>query len=176
MEEVKKEEEKKEETASAPEEEKKEEAKEEVKEEKKEEVKEEKKEETVKDKEEEEVEVPAKFKDIVEKLEKMTVVDLADLVSLLEKKFKVAAVAPAAAGGAAGGGEEKAEVDVVLKNAGDQKINVIKVVKEITGLGLQEAKGLVDGAPGAIKEGVKRADAEEMKGQLEGAGAVVELK
>lgn len=172
MEEVKKEEEKKEETASAPEEEK----KEEVKEEKKEEVKEEKKDETVKDKEEEEVEVPAKFKDIVEKLEKMTVVDLADLVSLLEKKFKVAAVAPAAAGGAAGGGEEKAEVDVVLKDAGDQKINVIKVVKDITGLGLQEAKGIVDGAPGAIKEGVKRADAEEMKAKLEGAGAVVELK
>ncbi len=161
-----KEEDKKEEAAS--------EKKEEPKEEKKEEIKEDKK---VEDKEEEEVEVPAKFKDIVEKIEKMTVIDLSDLVSLLEKKFKVSAVAPAAAGGgAAGGGEEKAEVNVVLKAAGDQKINVIKVVKEIAGIGLQEAKGIVDAAPGTIKENVKRKDAEEMKAKLEGAGAVVELQ
>ncbi len=166
-------EEKKEETP----EEKSSEKKEEAKEEKEEKPKKEKEEEPVKEKEEKEVEVPAKFKDIVEKIEKMTVVDLADLVSLLEKKFKVSAVAPAAAGGgAAGGGEEKAEVNVVLKDAGSQKINVIKAVKEITGLGLQEAKGLVDGAPGAIKGNVKREEAEEMKSKLEEAGATVELE
>lgn len=119
-----------------------------------------------------------KYNDIIEKIEKMTVVELAELVKTLEEKFGVTAAAPAAAGGAAaGGGEvaEKTEFNVVLKEAGDQKINVIKVVKEATGLGLKEAKDIVDGAPKAIKEGLKKEEAEELKKKLEGAGATVEL-
>lgn len=120
-----------------------------------------------------------KYNDIIEKIEKMTVVELAELVKVLEEKFGVTAAAPAAAGGAgAGGGEaaEKTEFNVVLKEAGDQKINVIKVVKEATGLGLKEAKDIVDGAPKAIKEGLKKEEAEELKKKLEEAGAVVALE
>ncbi len=126
---------------------------------------------------EEDVVVDAKFKPIVDALEKLTVVDLADLVTVLEKKFHVSAVAPAAAGGGAGGAaEEKSEVNVKLESAGDQKINVIKVVKELSGLGLKEAKALVDGAPGVVKENVKRAEAEEFKQKLEAVGATVTLE
>ena len=119
-----------------------------------------------------------KFNDIIEKIEKLSTVELAELVKALEEKFGVTAAAPVAAGGAGGGAaaEEKTEFNVVLKSAGDQKINVIKVVKEATGLGLKEAKDIVDGAPKAIKEGAKKEEAEELKKKLEEVGAVVELE
>ncbi|MEK7553230.1 MAG: 50S ribosomal protein L7/L12 [Patescibacteria group bacterium] len=121
-----------------------------------------------------------KFKDIIEKIEKLTVVELAELVKVLEEKFGVSASAMAVGGGvAAGNGEEaveKTSFDVILKVAGDQKINVIKAVKEATGLGLKEAKDLVEGAPKPIKTGMKKEEAEELKKKLEGVGAVVELK
>lgn len=117
-----------------------------------------------------------KFNDIIEKIEKLTVVELAELVKALEEKFGVSAAMPVAAGAAAGGEiAEKTEFTVVLKAAGDQKINVIKVVKEATGLGLKEAKDIVDAAPKNVKEGLKKADADELKKKLEDAGAVVEL-
>ena len=119
-----------------------------------------------------------KFKDIIEKVESMTALELADLVKALEEKFGVSAAMPmaAAGAGAAVAAEEKTSFNVVLKAAGEQKINVIKVVKEITGLGLKEAKDIVDGAPKAVKEGVKKEEAEEMKKKLTDAGAVVELQ
>ncbi|MFH1551883.1 MAG: 50S ribosomal protein L7/L12 [bacterium] len=134
--------------------------------------------------EKKEVEAPEKFKSLVEQIEKLSVLDLADLVKILEEKFGVSAtpMAMAPAAGAAGAGEagaaaeEKSAFDIELKNVGEQKIAVIKVVKEITGLGLKEAKDLVDGAPKVIKEGVKKEEAEELKKKLEEAGAVVELK
>ena len=119
---------------------------------------------------------------ILEAIENMTVLELSELVKAMEEKFGVSAAAPvavAAAGGAApaaGGGEEKTELTVVLTAAGDKKINVIKAVREATGLGLKEAKELVDGAPKPIKENVAKAEAEELKGKLEEAGASVELK
>jgi large subunit ribosomal protein L7/L12 len=128
------------------------------------------------------VEVPAKFKALVEEIEKMSVIDLSELVSVLEDKFGVSAAAPAmmmagpAAGGDVGAAEEKSEFDVELTAAGDSKINVIKAVREITGLGLKEAKDMVDGAPKVIKEGVAKEAAEEMKAKLEEAGAGVVLK
>lgn len=120
--------------------------------------------------------------EILQAIEGMTVLELSELVKDMEEKFGVSAAAPVAvaaapaAGGAAAGGEEKSEFDVVLASAGDKKINVIKVVREITGLGLKEAKALVDGAPGTVKEGVAKATADEMKAKLEEAGATVELK
>lgn len=117
---------------------------------------------------------------IMEAIENMTVLELSELVKALEEKFGVSAAAPvamAAMPGAAGGAvEEKTEFDVMLNAAGDKKINVIKVVREITGLGLKEAKALVDDAPSAIKEGVSKDEAEEVKSKLEEAGASVELK
>ena len=119
---------------------------------------------------------------IIEAIEQMSVLDLAELVKALEEKFGVSAAAPvavAAAAPAAGGAaaaEEKDEFDVVLTSAGASKIGVIKVVREITGLGLKEAKDVVDGAPKAVKEKVSKADAEAMKKKLEDAGATVELK
>ncbi len=128
------------------------------------------------------VEVPEKFKAIVEQVEKMSVLDLAELVKVLEEKFGVSASAPAmmmapAAGAAAGpAAEEKTEFNVELTDAGANKINVIKAVKEITGLGLADAKGLVDGAPKVIKEGVKKEEAETMKKKIEEAGGKVTLK
>lgn len=127
------------------------------------------------------VEVPAKFKSLVEEIEKMSVLDLAELVKILEEKFGVSAAAPAmmmaAPGGAAApAAEEKTEFTVELTEAGANKINVIKAVKEITGLGLADAKALVDGAPKAIKEGVNKADAEAMKKKIEEAGGKVTLK
>ncbi len=130
------------------------------------------------------VEIPEKFKGIVEEIEKMSVLDLSELVKVLEDKFGVSAAAPMAvaampgAAGAADGGaaEEKSEFDIELTSAGDKKIAVIKVVREVTGLGLKEAKDMVDGAPKVIKEGVKKEEAEEIKTKIEEAGGKVELK
>ncbi len=127
------------------------------------------------------VEVPAKFQDLVSKIEEMSVLDLAELVKILEDKFGVSAAAPAmmmAGGGAAAGeaAEEKTEFDVELTGAGDNKIGVIKAVRAITGLGLKEAKSIVDAAPGMVKEGVPKEQAEEMKKQIEEAGGSAELK
>lgn len=118
---------------------------------------------------------------ILDEVKKLSVLELADLVKAMEEEFGVSAAAPMAmaAAPAAGGGEaavEKDSFDVVLTAAGGQKIAVIKAVREITGLGLKEAKDLVDAAPKSIKEGVKKPDAEKMKAQLEEAGATVELK
>ncbi|MDO8509768.1 MAG: 50S ribosomal protein L7/L12 [bacterium] len=127
------------------------------------------------------VEVPEKFKSLVETVEKMSVLDLAELVKVLEEKFGVSASAPAmmmaaapAAGGAAA--EEKTEFNVELTEVGPNKINVIKAVKEITGLGLADAKGLVDAAPKMIKENIKKEEAEAMKKKIEEAGGKVTLK
>ncbi|OGG42481.1 50S ribosomal protein L7/L12 [Candidatus Jorgensenbacteria bacterium RIFCSPLOWO2_01_FULL_45_25b] len=120
-----------------------------------------------------------KYSDIIEKVEKLTVMELAELVKALEEKFGVSAAAMAVTAPGGGGGEEVVEKDsfsVVLKEVGAQKINVIKAVKEITGLGLKEAKDIVDGAPKAVKEGVKREEANEIKKKLEEAGAVAELQ
>ncbi len=120
-----------------------------------------------------------KIESLVAEIEKLTVLELADLVKAIEDKFGVSAAAaavvamPGAAAGAAA--EEKTEFNVVLKDAGANKINVIKVVREITGLGLKEAKELVDGAPKTLKENAPKADADAMKAKLEEAGATVEL-
>ena len=121
--------------------------------------------------------------ELIKAIEEMSVLELAELVKELEEKFGVSAAAPAmmmaapAAGAAApAADEEKTEFDVVLKDHGANKIGVIKVVREITGLGLKEAKELVDGAPKTVKEGVAKEEAEEMKKKIEEAGAVVELK
>jgi large subunit ribosomal protein L7/L12 len=121
---------------------------------------------------------------IVDELSSLTVLEAAELSKLLEEKWGVSAAAPvavAAAGGAAGGAaapaaEEKTEFDVVLASSGDKKINVIKEVRAITGLGLKEAKDLVEGAPKTVKEGVSKTEAEDIKKKLEEAGAKVELK
>lgn len=124
------------------------------------------------------VEVPEKFKKLVEQVESMSVLELNELVKLLEKKFGVSAVAAVAAPVAGGdaGAEEKSDFVVHLADAGAQKIAVIKAVKESLGLGLKEAKDLVDGAPADLKSGVKKEEAEAMKAALEAAGAKVELK
>ncbi|MDP5364319.1 MAG: 50S ribosomal protein L7/L12 [Litorivicinaceae bacterium] len=121
--------------------------------------------------------------DILNAIAEMSVMDVVDLVSAMEEKFGVtAAVAVAAAPAAAGGGEaaavaeEQTEFNVVLTATGEKKVNVIKVVRAVTGLGLKEAKDLVDGAPGTVKEGASKAEAEDIKKQLEEAGATVELK
>lgn len=127
----------------------------------------------------ESVEVPAEFAALVEQVEKMTVLELHELVRVLEKRFGVSAAAVAVAGGAggdAGGAEEQSEFTVELAEAGGQKIAVIKAVKEILGLGLKEAKEMVDGAPADVKAGVSKEEAEEMKAKLEEAGATVNLK
>jgi large subunit ribosomal protein L7/L12 len=139
---------------------------------------------TSEEKAEEQVEVPAKFKKLVEEIEKMSVLDLSELVGILEKKFNVSAQAVAAVaavpqGGGDGGDsaeEEKTSFNVELTGAGDQKIQVIKAVKEVLGLGLKEAKDLIDGAPSMLKEGMNKADAEEFKKKIEDAGGKVELK
>ena len=118
--------------------------------------------------------------EIMEAIESMTVLELSELVKAMEEKFGVSAAAPVAVaavgGAAAGAAEEKSEFTVMLASAGDKKINVIKAVREATGLGLKEAKALVDGAPAAVKENVAKAEAEELKKKLEEAGATVELK
>ena len=118
--------------------------------------------------------------DFIEEIKKMTVVELADLVKAIEEEFGVSAVAAAApaAGGAAGAAaaEEKSSFNVVLKEAGDQKIKVIKVVRDATGLGLKEAKDLVDGAPKTVKENVAKEEAEDLKAKFEEVVAVIELQ
>ena len=131
--------------------------------------------------EETKMEVPAKFQALVSEIEKMSVLDLSELVKVLEDKFGVSAAAPAMmmagpAAAAAPAAEEKTEFGVELTEAGASKINVIKAVKELTGLGLADAKALVDAAPKMIKENVKKEEAETMKAKLEEAGAKVTLK
>ncbi|MFA5878000.1 MAG: 50S ribosomal protein L7/L12 [Candidatus Staskawiczbacteria bacterium] len=132
--------------------------------------------------ENEKIEVPAKFKDLVSEIEKMSVLDLAELVKVLEKKFGVSAAAPVAAvavGTAAAPAEEKSSFNVELKEVGAKKIDVIKVVRDITAKGLKESKDLVDAAataPQMVKEGVKKEEAEDIKKKFEAAGARVELK
>jgi large subunit ribosomal protein L7/L12 len=128
--------------------------------------------------EEVKAEVPAEFKELVEKVEKMSVLELHSLVKVLEKHFGVSAQAVAVAGPAAGGAaaEEKTDFTVELSDAGAQKIAVIKVVKEVLSLGLKEAKDMVDAAPSIVKEGMKKEDAEALKAKLEEAGAKVTLK
>jgi large subunit ribosomal protein L7/L12 len=126
--------------------------------------------------------VPEKFKALVEQIEKLSVLELSELVKVLEGKFGVSAAAPMmmgaapAAAGAAAAGEEKTEFAVELTDAGANKINVIKVVREVTGLGLKEAKEIVDAAPKVVKENAAKAEAEELKKKLEEAGAKVTLK
>ena len=121
--------------------------------------------------------------DILETISNMTVVEVVDLIEAMEEKFGVsaaapvaAAAAPAAGGGEAAAAEEKSEFDVILAGFGDKKVQVIKAVRGITGLGLKEAKDLVEGAPSPVKEGVEKDEAEELKKQLEEAGATVEVK
>jgi large subunit ribosomal protein L7/L12 len=130
--------------------------------------------------EKKEVVVPAKFEKIVSEIETMSVLDLSELVKVLEDKFGVSAAAPMMMGAApaaeAAAVEEKTEFDVEVTASGASKINVIKVVREVTGLGLKEAKDLVDAAPKVIKEKVSKADADAMKKKLEDAGATVTLK
>jgi large subunit ribosomal protein L7/L12 len=130
----------------------------------------------------EKVEIPAKFEKIVKELDALSVLDLSELVKVLEDHYGVSAAAPvavaampAAGGDAAPAAEEKSTFDVILKDGGSQKVAAIKAVKELTGLGLGEAKALVDGAPKPVKEGVGKDEAEEAKAKLEEAGAVVEL-
>ena len=131
--------------------------------------------------EKKEVKVPEKFKKLVDEIEKMSVLDLSELVSILEDKFGVSAAMPLAmaqpaAGGAAEAAEEKSSFNVELTGAGSNKIGVIKVIREITQLGLKEAKDMVDGAPKMVKEGVAKEEAEKIKAQLTEAGATVTLK
>jgi large subunit ribosomal protein L7/L12 len=129
--------------------------------------------------EETNIEIPAKFKDIVASIEKMSVLDLNELVKLFEKKFGVSAAAVAVAapaGAAADAGEEKTSFNVELTDGGAQKIAVIKVVKEVLGLGLKEAKDMVDGAPIMMKEGMKKEEAEALKKKIEEAGGKITLK
>jgi large subunit ribosomal protein L7/L12 len=130
-------------------------------------------------------EIPKKFKELVEQIDKLSVLELSELVHVLEDHYGVSAAAPVAAvaapaaGGAEDGApaaEEKTSFNIILSAAGDQKINVIKAVREITGLGLSESKAVVDGAPKPVKEGVTKAEAEEAKAKLEAAGATVELQ
>lgn len=119
------------------------------------------------------------FDELITKIESLTVVELADLVHTLEEKFGISAAAPAAAGAAGAGAaaeEEKSSYDVILKSGGESKLNVIKVVREVTALGLKEAKDLVDNAPKPVKEGAKKEEAEEIKKKIEEAGGQVEIK
>ena len=121
---------------------------------------------------------------LIEEIKELTVIELADLVSALEEEFGVSAQAPVAvaaagapaAGAPAAAGEEKSEFDVILASAGQEKVKVIKVVKDITGLGLKDAKALVDGAPKPLKEGANKEEADEIKAKLEEVGATVEVK
>lgn len=118
-----------------------------------------------------------KFNDIITKIEGLTALELAELVKTLEEKFGISAAAPVAAGGgAAAAAEEKTAFNVILKSGGEQKINVIKAIREVTTLGLKEAKDLVDGAPKTVKEGVKKEEAEEIKKKLEAAGGKAEIQ
>ncbi len=129
-------------------------------------------------------EVPEKFKKLVDELDKMSVLDLSEFVKTLEDHYGVSAAAPVAVAGvaapagdgAAEAAEEKSQYNIMLQSAGDKKIEVIKAVREITGLGLAESKALVDGAPKMVKENVAKEEAEEAKGKLEAAGATIELQ
>src|SRR3989338_9936429 len=127
-------------------------------------------------------EVPAKFKTVVEEIEKLSMVDMVELVKVLEERFGVSAAAPVMMAGAIAGGsegaaaEEKTSFSVELKSAGAQKIQIIKAIRELTGLGLKEAKDIADGAPKMVKENVAKTEADEMKKKLEEVGATVELK
>jgi large subunit ribosomal protein L7/L12 len=133
------------------------------------------------DKKEEKKEIPKKFEKLVKEIEELSVLELSELVGILEDHFGVSAAAPAVAVAAApaeGGGEaaeEKSEYDVILKDGGAQKVAAIKAVKEITGVGLADAKAMVEGAPKTVKEKVSKEEAEEAKAKLEEAGATVEL-
>ncbi len=139
-----------------------------------------------KNKEKKEIKIPEKFKKLIEEIEKMNVLELAELVKILEKKFGVSATAPIAiaqAGAVAGGEakpvEEKTSFNIELKESGEKKIDVIKIVREITGKGLKESKDLVDAlekGPQMVKEGAKKEESEEIKKKFEGVGAKVELK
>jgi len=124
------------------------------------------------------IELSDNAKDILEKVEKLTLIEMSNLIKAMEEKFDVTAAAPVAvaAAGAEGAAEEKSEFDVELAGAGDKKIAVIKAVKAITGLGLKDAKDMVDGAPKVIKEAVPKEEAEEMKAKIEEAGGSVNLK
>lgn len=130
----------------------------------------------------EEFTVPAKFEKIVDEIKNLSVIELSELVKVLEEVLGVSAAAPVAVGiaapvaGDAPAAEEKSTFDVIIEDAGNSKIQVIKVVKEATGLGLKEAKDIVDGAPKAVKEGVSKADADELKTKLQEAGATVVVK
>lgn len=121
-----------------------------------------------------------KYTDLLEKIEKLSALELSELVKAMEEKFGISAAMPVAAAGAGAGAgaavEEKTSFNVMLKSGGEQKINVIKVVREATGLGLKESKDIVDNAPKMVKEGLKKEDAEELKKKLEEAGATVELQ
>jgi len=120
-----------------------------------------------------------KFDELITKIESLTVVELAELVHTLEEKFGISAAAPVAAGGgaaAAAAAEEKTSFNVILKSGGESKLNVIKVVREVTTLGLKEAKDLVDGAPKPVREGVKKEEAEEIKKKIEAAGGIAEIQ
>ena len=121
-----------------------------------------------------------KITNILEEIKALTILELADLVKAVEEEFGVSAAAPvgvvAVAGAAAPAAEEKTEFDVILTGFGDKKLNVIKAIREITGLGLKEAKDLVEGCPKAVKEGVSKDEAEKVKADLEAAGATVEIK
>jgi large subunit ribosomal protein L7/L12 len=120
----------------------------------------------------------ANHEDIISKIESLTVVELAELVHTLEEKFGISAAAPVAAGGgaAAAPAEEKTSFNIVLKSSGASKLNVIKVVREVTTLGLKEAKDLVDGAPKTVKENIKKEEAEEIKKKIEEAGGTAEIQ
>ena len=120
-----------------------------------------------------------KHQDLISKIESLTAIELAELVKALEEKFGISASAPMAVGGGAGAGagaEEKTSFNVLLKSAGEQKINVIKVIREATGLGLKESKDIADGTPKMVKEGLKKEEADELKKKLEGAGATAEIQ
>jgi large subunit ribosomal protein L7/L12 len=120
----------------------------------------------------------ANFDDLISKIESLTVVELAELVKKLEEKFGISAAAPMAAGGGAGAAaaEEKTAFNIVLKSSGASKLNVIKVVREVTTLGLKEAKDLVDAAPKTVKENIKKDEAEEIKKKIEAAGGTAEIQ
>jgi large subunit ribosomal protein L7/L12 len=119
----------------------------------------------------------ANLDELMDQIGSLTVIELADLVHKMEEKFGISAAAPAAAGGAvAPAAEEKTSFNIVLKAAGDSKLNVIKVVREVTTLGLKEAKDLVDAAPKAVKENIKKEEAEEIKAKIEAAGGTAEIQ
>ena len=117
-----------------------------------------------------------KYQDLISKIEALSALEISELVKALEEKFGISAAMPVAAAGPAAAVEEKTSWNVFLKSSGEQKINVIKVIREATGLGLKESKDIADGAPKMVKEGLKKEEAEELKKKLEAAGATVEIQ